>query len=97
MIEAELCLRDAKGCLAGGTALRGAIDVTYGCRRRASRPHKRSSTGSNKAMIALTATLSLGYALTTPARSNVRMMAAEVDTAAVGFGASHTSMYAAAD
>ena len=45
-------------------------------------------------MIALTATLSLGYALTTPARSNVRMMAAEVDTAAVGFGASHTSMYA---
>merc|ERR1719389_842105 len=44
-------------------------------------------------MIALTATLSLGYALTTPARSNVRMMAAEVDTAAVGFGASHTSMY----
>jgi hypothetical protein len=48
-------------------------------------------------MIALTATLSLGYALTTPARSNVRMMAAEVDTAAVGFGASHTSMYAAAD
>merc|ERR1719333_146910 len=44
-------------------------------------------------MIALTATLSLGYALTTPARSSVRMMAAEVDTAAVGFGASHTSMY----
>merc|ERR1719451_277120 len=44
-------------------------------------------------MIALTATLSLGYALTTPARNNVRMMAAEVDTAAVGFGASHTSMY----
>ena len=28
-------------------------------------------------MIALTATLSLGYALTTPARSSVRMMAAE--------------------
>ena len=37
-------------------------------------------------------TAALAYSLSAPSRSSVRMMATEVDTAAVGFGASHTSM-----
>merc|ERR1719353_1666651 len=44
-------------------------------------------------MIAVTAVLSVGYALTSPSRAPVRMAATEVDSTAEGFGASHTSMY----